>query len=112
MLSHSMAPCPMVGFSPQGRVLLHAAVSSRNSTQGFKASCPTATKHSTHPAPTAQTCSRGTQGCTHMVLLILKDGSIEGPLLLLLWGESHTAGEPPGESPVWGEDPDRVGLCL
>lgn len=33
--------------------------------------------------------------CTHVVLLILEDGGIQGSLLLLLGGECHAAGEPP-----------------
>ena len=31
---------------------------------------------------------------THMVLLILQDGSIEGSLLPLLWGQSNLTAEP------------------
>lgn len=34
---------------------------------------------------------------THVVLLVLEDGGIEGPLLPLLWGQGDLTAEPPGE---------------
>lgn len=33
---------------------------------------------------------------THVVLLILEDGGIEGPLLPLLWAQGNLTAEPPG----------------
>lgn len=36
-------------------------------------------------------------GGTHVVLLILEDGGIEGPLLPLLRGQGDLTTEPPGE---------------
>lgn len=37
-----------------------------------------------------------------MVLLILQDGSIEGSLLPLLWGQSNLTAEPPEEEDTLG----------
>lgn len=45
---------------------------------------------------------------THMVLLILEDGGVEGSLLLPLRGEVHAAGEPPGGGMAPGEGTARV----
>lgn len=38
-----------------------------------------------------------------MVLLILQDGSIEGTLLPLLWGQSNLTAEPPEEEDKLGK---------
>ena len=41
-----------------------------------------------------------------MVLLILQDGSIEGALLPLLWGQSNLTAEPPEEEDKLGTGMD------
>lgn len=40
-----------------------------------------------------------------MVLLIFQDGSIEGSLLPLLWGQSNLTAEPP-------EEEDKLGVWM
>lgn len=107
-LPHGTAPCSMARR--------HGMASCPHSAWDSTAPCPSSTQgcqgllpHSSqgqqrilHPWHGPLTPRQQPPVRTHMVLLVLEDGGVEGSLLLLLGGEGHAAGEPPGGAMILG----------
>lgn len=49
------------------------------------------------PHPELQPVAQAPAPGTHVILLVLEDGGVEGPLLPLLGGQGDLTAEPPGE---------------